>query len=484
MSTANCAFALMMCLIATRALAGTGSEDALNQIRLDVSSLVGTEGFFRVGKDVDGRWWLVDAQNRPFFYRGVTSINRAGKAGGRRAQDGPYAETVDARYDYRTAGPDRFVEATIARLRDWGFNATGAWTEPTFHDRGIVFTETLEFAHTPQVIKEHGIRMPDVFDPAWEAEVERVCAEFCPPLRNSKLLLGYFTDNELSWLQPSEEDLSVQTKLDEQGQSRSKPTLLQAMLSIDPARPAYAAAWAFVLERHGSIEKLGDAWGVPMQSRDDLRAKTLAGDAILTAGYMKDQVDFTTLVAERYFRITSEAIRRHDPNHLILGCRFGAPPGPVVLKQCVRPHVDVVSANNYRDTMFERMSEYYDHNGMPILIGEFAWASDYYTRRAFPGEPAGLPREQRMIIKGRTALERTFTHPAVVGYTWYRWVETDPKRVRPWLYGLVHMDDEPNTLTIDALRETNNRAERIRAGRIAPITHADQLEHLAVPAGK
>jgi hypothetical protein len=32
--------------------------------------------------------------------------------------------------------------------------------------------------------------------------------------------------------------------------------------------------------------------------------------------------DLTRLVAEKYFSVCAAAIRKHDPNHMILGCRF------------------------------------------------------------------------------------------------------------------------------------------------------------------
>jgi hypothetical protein len=31
-------------------------------------------GFFRIGKDASGRWWLVDPSNKPFFSAGLNSI--------------------------------------------------------------------------------------------------------------------------------------------------------------------------------------------------------------------------------------------------------------------------------------------------------------------------------------------------------------------------------------------------------------------------
>ncbi|MEM3659660.1 MAG: hypothetical protein QXU11_04515 [Thermoproteota archaeon] len=38
------------------------------------------------------------------------------------------------------------------------------------------------------------------------------------------------------------------------------------------------------------------------------------------------------LVSKRYFKVCHDAIRKHDPNHLILGCRFVFRPPDEVLK--------------------------------------------------------------------------------------------------------------------------------------------------------
>jgi hypothetical protein len=460
-------------------------------VRFQPDSFTGAAGFFRVGRDTAGRWWLVTPDDKPFFYRGVTSVNRAGRAGGRRAKDGLYAQTVDRAFDYQKS-PSSFVESVEARLRSWGFNALGAWCEDTLFDRpqGLPYTEILEFNHTPQTLKDQGVNLPDVFDPEWAKSIDALCAQLAAPRKHSPMLVGYFTDNELTWLQPSEEDLAIQTTIDAPGRdAKRKPLLLQAVLSVDPARPAYAAAWEFVLSRHGnSVEQVGRAWGVALKDSDDVRKLTAAGDAIYTAGYMADQNAFSSLFAERYFRLSAEAIRRHDPNHLILGCRFGAPPGSLVLAQCRRPWVDVVSANNYRHTMYERIDEYHKPLGMPVLIGEFAWASDYFTRVPIDGEPDadgdGKPdasREHRMLAKGRSSLERAITHPGLVGYTWYRWVETGPDRRPPFMYGLVDTQDQPNPSTIQVLRTVHARADVLHAGEARPVDALAELK-LTLPA--
>jgi len=132
-----------------------------------------------------------------------------------------------------------------------------------------------------------------------------------------------------------------------------------------------------------------------------------------------------------------------------------------VLAECLFPHVDVLSANDYRDTLFERIDDYARPAGMPVLLSEFSWVSEYFTKRPQAGEPPGWTAIERMLGKGRAALQRAMTHPALVGYAWHRWndqVGASP----PFGPGLVHIDDREAREHTELLSDLNAHAERLR----------------------
>lgn len=476
------------------------ADDPLRNVRLDPASFRGSAGFFRVGQDTLGRWWFITPDNRPFVYRGVTSINRAGTMGGRRAVDGEYAQTVDRSYSTR----DDFARAQVRRLRQWGFNALGAWCTDEFYDLQVdgqvmPYTEILEFGYVGPNIVGDGIWLPDVFDPRWQAAADVWAEKICTPRRNGRYLVGYFTDNELTWAQPSEEALAAQADPDAPPVDPRRMYLLQHCLTLPADSGSFKAAWAFVSRRYGGdMGKLGEAWGVrivdsgsirrlnpgataiivgdgtvhpnriraaqaaqaqpgaPANSRTAVRRPTL----INSRAYLRDQAEWSRLFAEQYFRRSAEAIRKADPNHLILGCRFGGPPGPDILAAMKPQWVDVVSANNYRPNFRQRMDIYYQGTGLPVLNGEFAYHSGHFSTRG--RTPEGMAR------MGATALEELFTHPAVVGYTWYRWVQSGgPEVGRGLSCGLVHIDDQPRKVHIDTLTAIHSRADTIAAEREA-----------------
>jgi len=416
-------------------------------------TLRGTPGFFRAGRTRRGQWWLLDPRDRPFFSKGVAGVNRSGRADGRSAPPGPYAAAVDQLYG--AENPQAFVPATLARLKKWHFNTLGAWTAPEFSDQGMAGVGILDLRKHGPGINAFGARLPDVFDAGWPGVCAHAAAEVCAPRRESRDLVGYFTDHELGWAQPPDDKSPA-------GAKKTRPSLLQICLSLEPSAAAYHAAWEFVLAaRQGSLETLARDWAVELPNKETLRQLTQAEKPLLTPGYLRDNKNFSREFAHRYFTAAAAAIRRHDPNHLILGCRFGEPPGGSVLAECAYPAVDVVSADVCGAALFERIEIYSRTGHMPFLASEFAWNGDEFAQLRTPREPGGLTSVERMLRRGRAVLERALTHPALVGYAWPRWADAAGE-TPPFGSGLVHIDDSEAREHTELLANLNARAEKIR----------------------
>ena len=113
-----------------------------------------------------------------------------------------------------------------------------------------------------------------------------------------------------------------------------------------------------------------------------------------------------------------------------MGCRFGAPPDSAILR-VITPYMDVISQNNYRPTLYQRIDYLYKETGLPVLIGEFSWNPDLFKYVPLPGEPeGGYGVKERVFRRGEEVLLRTASHPATVGYTWYRWVQGTSREER------------------------------------------------------
>lgn len=403
-------------------------------------SIKGREGYFRVGKTTEGQWWFITPDGKPFYYKGVCAVNRAGTMGGRRAKPGPYAPVIDKKYNYPQS-PDAFVEGAFAHLRSHGFNALGAWATEEFFNKGMPFTEIIEFfkegPFLPQTGK--GEPLPDIFSPEWLLNADRKTRALCTPLRYSKDLIGYFTDNEIGFGKAEDNVFNPGFQTGQLDFS-----LLRNVLGMDTATDAHKAAWGMLMKRYqNDPAKLKEAWKANFTSPADFKMLNETKARFAGEAYEEDAEAFSKFYAAQYFKITHDLIKQYDPNHLIMGCRFGAPP-PFYVLDAMQPYTDVISANNYQPTLYDRYDTVYRHTGLPILIGEISWNTDLFKKVPYADETGnGLTLKERMFRNGTQTLRRTSLHDGIVGFTWYRWVQGISTEQR-FFDGVVNYNDEPD----------------------------------------
>jgi len=176
------------------------ASDGLQNFR--PSTVRGTAGCFRVGQQADGRWWLVDPDDRPCFLRAVNGV--------RAVEGSPYAPA--------------------ARAAGMGFNALGAGADAALRDEGLPFVAAVDFAgRVPRSGSAgRGCRMCSIpTGRGW-----RRCWRARPalPWDERRELIGWLTDEAINWAQPS---------------GAGRPSLLQICLSLEPQFAAWHAAWEF-----------------------------------------------------------------------------------------------------------------------------------------------------------------------------------------------------------------------------------------------
>jgi len=271
--------------------------------------------------------------------------------------------------------------------------------------------------------------------------------------------------------------------------------LLQQCLTLAPVRPVAAAAWAWLLARHGgSLSTLSAAWQLPtpLATPGDLAA--LYGNVTIdSAGARVDDAAWLgpSGYGGAYFNRTAAAVRRYDPAHLLLGCKFGGPTTYSVYA-ANSAHHDVISVDNYRADMAARMRAIAAATGgaAPILIAEFSWEGSgcpvapgadelgCCTPGAAPavgGFPCAVPGEtpaanltnlDRMYCNGGASLAEALRVPQVVGWTWYRWVDEGPTSRAPSPFtelGLVDLWDRAKTVAVATIAAINADAEALHA---------------------
>ncbi len=377
-------------------------------------------------------WWLVDPRGTPTLSIGVDTIRYQGDRI-RGTQAAPYLEAVQKLY------PDRasWGQAVLARLRSWGFNTIGAWSDSELWDLEMPYTVILDIAGRAGADWQHG-RPADVFDARFEETARKIAQDECAHRAQSHILIGYFSDNELRW-----------------GPDwRGKETMLTMYLELASASAGRERAIEFLREKYGNdIGRLNRTWHVEAKDFASVPSRPDADS------FLADADEFLGLVASRYFEVCARALHAADPNHLYLGARFaGRVPDPVI--RAARA-ADVVSVNIYSFDPQPLVTHVYELTGKPVLITEFAFRAEDSglpnTRGAGPKVASQAARAQA-YAKYVTRLE---SRPEAIGYHWFQWSD-EPKEGRfdgeDSNYGLVDIADKPYSEFVSAVTAANRSA--------------------------
>jgi hypothetical protein len=164
-------------------------------------------GHFRTEK-VDGRWWLVDPDGHLFFSHGMTCVgttsttsvkNRehffaalpreAASAGWWNSMD----DIIKAKYDGDKA---RYFDRAHVRLRSWGMNTLGNWSDDAACLKQRHRTPYVASAYYGGPKQKSGF--PEVADPGFRAALAKGLADLASKgVDKDPYCIGVFIDNEL-----------------------------------------------------------------------------------------------------------------------------------------------------------------------------------------------------------------------------------------------------------------------------------------------
>ena len=386
-------------------------------------------GFFRVEKKGD-RWWIIDPEGYPFIHKGVAVYRPGGSANQRSALNSKYGST------------DNWAIHESAFLKENGFNGTGAWSDVDLLRKNnvqLAYSVILSpmGSYKSQHIKKYGGKYKQagwqgyrfdlvmVFDPEFDAHVEKAIAPIAR-YADDKNLLGYYTDNELPW---------------------KNDALDRHLTLLAHDEPGYIAAKEWLDERKGKDGTLSD----------------ITPD---------DRLAFTGFYFETYIKKVSEAIRKYDPNHLYLGCRFNQEreelQNPEVFKVAGK-YCDIISINHYRKWEPDQtiMNNWATWSGKPFMITE------WYVK----GEDSGLPNNTGAGWNVPTQADRGYFYQnftiellkskACVGWHWFTYQDNDPEDLttdssnRDSNKGIVNSKYQPYKPLLENMKMLNDHVFRL-----------------------
>jgi hypothetical protein len=390
-------------------------------------------GFFHVEK-INDKWWFIDPEGYLFFSTGSCGIgsgssfsriqgreyiftamppadqlNPPGQQGRRGPNTSFYTWNL-----YRRHGSEwyqKWMDLTVRRMDSWGINTIGNWSDATLggsHRKAYVAT-----------LRGWGIEtglmgMPDVYASGYIAKVDSAAASQCAPRKDDPYLLGYFLGNEPPW--PGRE-------LD----------LVNVILSGEKT---------------------------PMQSA--LQAYLSGGDT------PERRRAFVYDTFSKFISIVNAAVKKHDPNHLNLGLRYGGTPPDDLIKASLG--FDVFSLNIYGYDTKEKLKRVYDLTGLPIIIGEFHFGVP--GRGLAPGLAQTRDQEERGAAY-RYYVENAASHPALIGAHWFQWLDQPPTGRNDgenYNIGFLDVTDRPYTELVDASKETFKRLLDVHSGKVEPVS--------------
>jgi agarase len=409
------------------------------------------EGYFHV-EVRNGVWWIIDPQGNPVLSSGVDHISyKADRIQGTARY--PYAEAIDQIYPDRNAWG---LEALV-RIRQWGLNTIGAWSDTELWVHGVPYTVMLSFAGSAR--DDWGRGMPedvvDVYDARFEKTARDIAKRLCQPRRFDHTLLGYFSDNELRW-----------------GPDwRGKETILDLYLKLPADAAGHQRAVNFLRMKYAQdIHKLNQAWGVSVTNFESVLG------AGATETYRSDADEFVENVATRYFEVSEKAIHEADPNHLYLGARFAFAGNPSDGALRGARKVDVVSINVYEFDPRSAVQAAFKLTGRPVLIGEFAFRAE---DSGLPNTHGAGPKVADQAARAQAYADyvnRLESLPEAVGYHWFEWVD-EPKEGRfegddvqgeNSNYGLVDIQDHPYQEFVEGVKKANMAAVEVHKA-LAPL---------------
>ena len=378
-------------------------------------------GYFHT-QEIAGRWWMIDPLGHFYLHDAVVDL-----------QPGPSDRNIAALK--KTFGNDaEWMRQTQELLLQNGIHGAGAWSKvellrssPLQARDPLAYTVNLDIMSaygkhrggTYPVSGHQGYPQNTifVFDPEFETFADQYLARIDDGSDDPNLV-GYFSDNEIPLYRRN----------------------LDGFLSLPASDPGNIAARNWM--------KQHDA--------------TKVTDELRTA--------FLQFEADRYFRIVSTAIRKHDPHHMYLGCRYTSQQlQEQVLFRAIGQYADAVSINYYSGWAPDSASmTMWEHEaGKPFMITEF------YVK----AEDSGMPNHTGAGWLVHTQADRGIFYQnfvlallqsgKCVGWHWFKYQDNDPLDPHAELSnldsnkGIVDFQYKPYGPLLQEMRQLNTRVYQI-----------------------
>ncbi|MEL6106828.1 MAG: PVC-type heme-binding CxxCH protein [Planctomycetota bacterium] len=472
--------------------------------------IVGNPDFIHLERENDV-WWLVDHTGKRFI---TTGMNHVGEGGvlfnevNRGWMTGRFGDDIQGSWgglNPRAKNIGAYADMVVGDFQDYGFNTIPfhAYSTPLnlYEERKIYYVAKIKVQNISlmQMNRAKGDRFPDVFSATFREKLDTVAKRVCRPLRDAKYCLGY-TYFDMPDLKPVRR---WQRQLFPDG-GLVYPWV-QDMREL-PAAAAGKQAWMRVLKRnHASASDAARAYALDdIDSWEELAKMTtwpiMPADV---ARVRKDAEDMLVALAEKWYGLHHELIRKYDPNHLLLGDKHDvgydqwvdAIPDGVL--DVIAKYNDVLTVQYYSfytDLHNATLQELHRKTGLPIINGDHSYAFKTAKHTKIKGLEVesfeAVADEYRRYMKGTMQ-----DHPYMLGW-WHcgyieQWAPAGTKGLGQQC-GFFSPFGEPNGELLALVKQANENAPKWHGGestidpsqtvRVEPSTPAEMFAALKLTA--
>lgn len=359
---------------------------------------------------------------------------------------------------YRKYGETWFNNSrdrTLARMKSWGFNTLGSWSDEQYARTGSMpYTVQVDVKGTYQTLSVDPTRksLGDPFDPAFRTAVQACIADAPSYAINDPMCVGWFIDNEPTMLGGASTE------------EAGRYGFAYAAMKKDMGSFAKQRLISQLKGKYGTIAALNTAWATNFTAWSTLEAPITIPEPSSATRKLDFQA-FCQSGFREYFRVIKESLRAVDTSVLYMGCRFFRY-SPETLN-AINSYANVISFNVYADQVGTRFDDV-NLPGVtkPIIIGEFH----------FGATDAGMFHPGLFQVGSQAERGTAFTryvrsvvdHPKVVGCHWFSYMD-QPVTGREvdgenYNIGFVSVGDVPYAPLVSAARSVHAEAYARRYG--------------------
>jgi len=449
-------------------LAGALGQPALADVG-DDSELA--TGYVQV-RQIDGVWWFISPEGERFISMGVNHVEPhlwLAPYNKQATLDRYGADMVDKEgfFDTDSAAAKRWVDQQLATCEDLHFNTLGRHTHPTID--GKLYQDRIYYLASLQTGPLAGWRerngegpRPDVFSVDFYNFLEERVKTMCAAHRDSRYLLGYLYTDVPSW----------------ESRDPDRPAMkypwINAILPLGETSPGKWAWVKHLQSRYDTPEEVAEVWGLPVSPTYGIswyhmtRLNTWF-DPVDVRRADADMNSFMYKIADRWYRLHYELIRKHDPNHLIMGDKNWITWHFDYVLEALEKYVDVVSIQAYGRWSEDRVTvdKIFAAVGKPIFNGDgcHSFVNEHQHEYGIKGSRTGAKNLAEVAALYQETVEEMMATPYVIGWHHCGFMEQwDPsERGDSPMNENGFMDPFENYHTewTDVIREVNSKAAKL-----------------------